>query len=520
MARLLALDWDHQQLHVVAAATGSRLRVQQAVVWPEPRTLQLAEAELVGKQLRERLTAAGITAGGVVACLGRDRVIVKEVRYPAASPADEPAIVRFQAAKELTDSAADVIIDYFPLGELAPNGERRAAALVIRKDVLAAYQALCKGAGLKLLGLTPRPLGTLACWRELVAKNVTPVPADSGSAYAILATGERWAEICVVRGNGILFSRALTVGASLAGDVRRNLAVYASQWPQYPVAGVLVAGGDDQAAVREQLQTTLAVPIHAFDPFATADRGTLPGAGLGGFTGAVGLLYAESSRAAPAINFVHPKQPVVQADPNKRKAVFYLAAAAVLLLGVGAFCWSQLDDRDRQIRNLMADKTDLDKQLTALQADVQRIKALDEWTKTQVNWLDELYDMTTRVPDTNALRLTDMTVKAGDPQGRQAKEKLGHISLKGIARGDGKALDHLRSQMETEASFRNVEPSNPTENRLTFERRRFPSQFSTGVSLEVRPPSKYVRELPKPSRPRASDAQPGEGDDAPEGGRP
>jgi hypothetical protein len=206
-------------------------------------------------------------------------------------------------------------------------------------------------------------------------------------------------------------------------------------------------------------------------------------------------LYAEAAGGQYAINFVHPKQAQAGSDSNKRRFVLAGAAAAVLLVGAVALGYSELSARDRDIQRLLAEKTDLDRQNRELLPDAERIKALDEWTKTQVNWLDELYDMTDRVPDTEALRLTEFLATSGNPQGRTAREKRGHITLKGVARGDNKAIDYLRRQIESESTFHNLEPSSQAPNRTTFDRQRFPVQFSTGASVEARPPAKYVREL-------------------------
>lgn len=522
MARVLALDWDHQQLHVIAASTGSRLRVQHAQVWAEPQAPVPAEAEALGKHLRERLTAAGIAPGVVVACLGRERVILKEVRYPPASAADEPAVVRFQAAKELTDSADDVVIDYTPLGDPAAAGERRALALIVRKEVVAAYQTLCRAAGLKLLALTPRPFGTLACYSELVARGLAPGPeGGADAAVAVVTLAERWAEFCVLRGEAVLFTRALAPGPGLAGEVRRNLAVYAGQWPQHPVRGVCVAG-DDEGTLRQHWQGTLSVPVHVLDPFAAAERENAPARGLGGFTAAAGLLYGESARRVLPINFARPKQPTTAADPNRRKLVFYGVAVAALLLGLVIFGYSQLALRDREYQKLLDLKLELDKIYNDLQADDRRFKALDDWTRTHVNWLDELFDMTDRIPDTDSLRLTELTAVAGDPAGRTRTAKLGRIAIKGISR-DQRAIDYLRRQLEGESYFHNVEPTNPRGNPL-FDRQRFPIGFQTGVRIDPRPPTKYVRQVEEPEeaaarRSRRSQATATESPDG-EGGRP
>src|SRR5205807_8726763 len=120
--------------------------------------------------------------------VGRDRVILKESRYPQVTPAEEPAVVRFQAVKELTEPAEEVVLDYTPVGEAAEGEERRALVLVMRRELLTAYRVLCKAAGLKLLALTPRPFGILAYFRA--ARR--PQASQADGADAVLTIGEHW----------------------------------------------------------------------------------------------------------------------------------------------------------------------------------------------------------------------------------------------------------------------------------------------------------------------------------------
>src|SRR5215213_7808239 len=108
---------------------------------------------------------AGIAPAPVLACIGRDRVIVKEVRFPAVPDTEEPAIVRFQAVKELNDPPDEVVIDYVLTGTATLGTERKAAALVVRREMVDSYRKMCETAGLKLAALTPRMVGAAACLR-------------------------------------------------------------------------------------------------------------------------------------------------------------------------------------------------------------------------------------------------------------------------------------------------------------------------------------------------------------------
>ena len=99
MSRFIALDWDAQQLLLVSGDVGRKgVRVEKAVSWPLPEELRPASAEMLGRKLRDFLKAQDIAPAPVLACLGRERVIIKELRFPAVAAAEEPGLVRFQAS--------------------------------------------------------------------------------------------------------------------------------------------------------------------------------------------------------------------------------------------------------------------------------------------------------------------------------------------------------------------------------------------------------------------------------------
>jgi Tfp pilus assembly PilM family ATPase len=495
LKRFLALDWDHKQLHiVVAAVSGGVVRVQKTAVFAEEQTPNLGEAEALGQRLRAHLKEAGIAPAPVLACVGRDRVILKEVRYPAVKPSEEPALVRFQAAKELTEPMDEVVLDYATTGQAAAGGEQRALALIVRRELLNAYQALCQAAGLKLSALVPRPFALLAC---LNAIGIPPSAADAGGpGLAVLSLTERWAELCVARGDTLLFARSLASGASLAGEVRRNLAVYGGQWPQHPVRTLYVAdGGVEHAALCGRLRELMQIPVEPFDPFA-GTQGTPPSGTVGGsFAAAVGLLRVQAQRRPFAVNFVHPKEPLPPDTSSRKRLLVAAGLAASLLLVLVWFGHSQLASLDTEMASLLDRKASLDRELHLLQEDEARIQAINEWTDGEVVWLDELYDLAERFPDVQRMHLTTLN---GEPltrttKGKNATKYVARLTLKGIINYDYELVDQLIGRLTRDGHYR-PDPKQIKPN-TGIDRIRFRQEFSTRADVEKRLPKQYTSRL-------------------------
>jgi Tfp pilus assembly PilM family ATPase len=490
LARFLALDWDHGQLHVVSANVGrGGVQIQRAAVWQQEQDPASGDAEALGLVLRERLREAGIAPAPVLVSVGRDRVILKDVRYPQVPASEEPAVVRFQASKELTEPADEVVIDYAPTGEPGPNGERRALALILRRRLLTAYQNVCKAAGLKLLAVTPRPFGIAACaLRSAGALVLSPAPEAAGVAVAVLTVAGGWAEFSVVRGDHLLFARSLAAGTGLVGEIRRNLALYAGQ-PQVTsardrVQALYVAGDGENAGLREGLQELLAIPVHPLDPFAGAAGLDLAGP-RAGFAGAVGLLYAQA-QGLP-IDFAHPKEPRPETDPNKRRKLVAALGAVALLAGVFIIGQIVLAYRQKNIAELQDQLQALDGQVSLLQKDSDNLKTLKGWTDTAVPWIEELAEVSERFPDTKVMHLTELsgrptTVKASD------QKHVAEMALNGEYTGDEQEVIRLNGRLlQTSLTsyyhLADQKITQPPDNRT-------PGKFTEKILIEKRDPDK------------------------------
>jgi hypothetical protein len=463
VANFIAIDLDSQGLYVVAGdARRSGLKITRAFPWSAdtsadgdaPPTLTVETAPAIGEKLRDKLRAANIALAPIFVSIGRDRVILKEVKYPPVDPVEEPAVVRFQAMKEMTESPDDIVLDYAPLGD--SDGERLAMVVVMRKDLFNAIQTLSQKLGQKLAGVTPRPYAVAAVVSRALAAGVVPPPAEPTEAIAALTLSPAGGEFTIVRGGEVTFTLAIPAPVvanetMLISQLRRNLAVYAGQHPGHPIQAVYLADGGEVWA--ERLRSALSVPVHAFDPLMEAAP-EIPAALRGRFAGAVGLLAGRAADRLP-INFAAPRKPEAPKDPAKKRLVVVATLALLLCGAVLAAGRYYVQGFQSQLTGLQAQRDELKSQITQTGPDAIRLKAIDAWTKREVNWLDELYELADRMPADDSVRLNMLTATAiqADKTGKQEAQANVEIRLA--------ATDNTAATRLSDAFVR----ANPTANK-------------------------------------------------------
>lgn len=431
MARFLAIDADAGGLFVVSATPrgGGALAIEQTVALAdEAAPLSASTAVALGTKIKELLKQAAIRPAPVLLVVGRDRVILKDVHYPPSAPADEPAVVRFQAVRDLTESADDVLMDYTPSTREVVAGERRATAVFIRKEVVQAARMMCEAAGLTLKAVTPRPFALAASLRHAFTTGAAPAPDDATATLAVVSVWDGGGEFTVIRGPDITFARtipsqATQSEAALVAEVKRNLAVYAGQHPAGPVQAVYLAEADDPGAGWSgRVRAALMVPVHTFDPMAGHPAADLiPPPLRGRFAGPIGLLSARSVSATLPINFTQPRQPRAEASKGRPRVLFAALAGVLVLAMVGAYAYLQIARVARIKTARVAERDGIDDQLKGLEQNQKRLAAADEFAKREVNVLDQLYDFAEMVPDVSKASVTEFHLNALPPPRKEAR---------------------------------------------------------------------------------------------------
>ncbi|HEX4592580.1 MAG TPA: hypothetical protein VH120_21835, partial [Gemmataceae bacterium] len=190
--------------------------------------------------------------------------------------------------------------------------------------------------------------------------------------------------------------------------------------------------------------------VFRFDPLAGVEPPA--GAAAGSFAGIAGLLHLHGRGNALPINFVHPREPKPPADPNRRMLTWAGIAAGILVLLGGATGYALVASKQKEVDALLKQQAEFDAELSKLDMDRRRIAAVDQWQKSSIVWLDELYNLTSRFPDVNRVRLTELIAQPlplPPPQpGRSIDpdKPVAEVKLKGVTTDDN-ALSALGREL-------------------------------------------------------------------------
>ena len=505
MSRLLAVDI---QPHGLSLAEGrvraGSLTINRILHWSEGCPAFSPEsAAAIGTGLKERLQNAGITPAPLLLAIGRDRVILKELRYPPVPAADEPNLVRFQALKETSESPEDLLVDYLPHPSDPDNPERRATAVIISKTLIQAAQTFATAAGCKLTGVTPRPFLAPALIARAVAAGALEVPAATTEAIGLLHLGKESGEFTVVQNGIVTFARSLpriVLGseAALESELRRNLAVLAGTLNAVPIRAILIPERPG-AGWSERLGSALPIPVVGFDPLIGSPAAEASAAIGDRLAGPVGLLANSVAPQVLPINFVNPRQPKPEANPlRKQLLAASLLGSLLLIVGIG-FGILELDASARTLQRLQREKIDLETEKARVELDAKRVKLVEEWQTRSPVWLDELYDLADRFDQLDDTRVSAIITSTLPPDKAGKRPASGRIEIK-LATRDPQAVTELVTAINRDNTGpqKHYVAVQKTTGGLATGGSPFNQLFTITALVNRRAPDEYIRRLDIP----------------------
>jgi hypothetical protein len=490
VARYLAIDWNPRQLHVLAVDTAKgHARAGQALAVPLDEELTPASAERIGKKLRDALKTADLAPAPALWTIGRDRFVLRELTIPVAPVNEEPAIVRFQVAKESTEPLADAIIDYTYASPPQSGQPRKVLAVVARKAVVQAINAVSTTAGLKVKAVTPR---------AFAASGLLSRKAPATETQALLLPTADGAEFLIFHGPNLAWARAFPAAANLTAEIRRTLLLLAGQNADLATVARLLAPPSLNVGA-------VPAPVEPLDPWLPTDTRPEPAEA---YLGPLGL--AEASRRTLPINLAAPKEPTATVDHGKRNRVAAMLGIGVLVPVLFLFGFVMLSKQRSRIQALMTEKEQLDKEWTEAEQTRADVKGLKDWEQSSISWIDELYDLAARFPHETGLRLSQVSAAplAGKTNTNTKDGKfVGVVTLHGVMQGDqDKLVRQFMAKLREDPHLRVTSPD--------FRG----NEFTVRIEVAAQPGSAFKTKLDVPPQPKRTaeeemtpDPEPGAG---------
>ncbi|HVW36136.1 MAG TPA: hypothetical protein VHB99_02485, partial [Pirellulales bacterium] len=429
MARILAIEWDNTEARVVVATPrGESISIDEAFAIPlPPRGEQDSGDADRGAVIGAAIGARRLGRVQCLAAVGRASIELKQLSLPP-SPDDElPDLVRFQALRDFHSLDEDWPLDFIPLTPEADK-PRQVLAAAISTELVAQIRGTMRKAGLEPERLVLRPCAAASLLRRVEIHE----PEHVRLLVDVLADE---ADLTVLVDGQVVFLRTARLpGDALAPDahrplvseIRRTIAAARNQLGGRKVDAIHLCGsGADHAALAAQIEREIDLPCRVFDPFAglslSRELKTSPPDRTGRFTPLVGMLIDESQQAAPAIDFLNPRRRPPPPDHRRKLALVGAAVGALVLLGAGWF-WSQLSQLDDEIATLAQDSKDKDKLVAKAKEFELAAKEIDAWRAGDINWLDELRELSGDFPVAKDVLITQLRMGPHNAGGEIALE--------------------------------------------------------------------------------------------------
>ncbi|HVA47153.1 MAG TPA: hypothetical protein VNH11_12365 [Pirellulales bacterium] len=448
MARLLALEWDNREARVaVATPRAGGATIDDAFVVALPERAEGAAAEqAIGDAIAAALAERRWGRVEALTAVGRAGIELKQLTLPPAPDEELPDLVRFQAVREFHSLGEDWPLDFIPLAG-PPGAPRKVLAAAVSPDLVKQIRETCSRAKVTPERLVLRPCAAAS----LLARARWEAVAKAKLLVDLLAED---ADLTVLVDNEVVFLRTVKLSGDVAspagqtmlvGEIRRTAAAARNQTGGLAVEAIyLCASGDEQSQLASEIETQLGIATHVFDPFSGLSlspglQRALP-ASPGRFAPVLGMLLDEAEQRRHTVDFLNPRRR--PPPPNHRRTVIWAAAAACVLLAAG-FSWleSSLGALDDQLSKLGSESKNLDKVVTKSK-DLQRaVEEVGAWADSDVNWLDELRELSLDMPPARDVLLSRLNMSANGA--------VGQIDLEGLLRGANSAAQ-LESALRDE----------------------------------------------------------------------
>jgi len=422
MAQYLAVDWDATELRIVLASSQRGLiRILKAESTPlefDERSDGTQTADF-GQTLKHLVKSYKVPHAPLLLGLNRASVDMMTFRLPKSKPEELPDLVKNQALRDSPGFTETSSLDF--IFSPAPEGDQlRSIAATITRTQLKQYRGICQAAGLRAKRIEFRPLALAELYW-----NSTPA-SDQPVLLVQCTTSE--IDMVVVEATHVVFVRAIKLPDSLteaerteriASEIGRTIAVSRQEVEGATLEKVILYGNTDEFTSLQERLTDQEIETIIQNPFQlpcvlAPAKANITGASdnPGHYAALFGMILGEQSKSSARIDFLHPREKPQPLNIARFVALFLLLVGIV---GFAAYAWN-----NRQLAQLNQNLADLKEEVTQLYARYQQnnptyiqLWFAGNWEIQPLIWLDELRDISVRMPPEQDVVIEQMTFGTG-----------------------------------------------------------------------------------------------------------
>ncbi|QDU81789.1 Competence protein A [Polystyrenella longa] len=425
MARLLAVDWDRKEIRlVVGFIRRKELHIERV------EAVYLQPDEDVSSALHDAVEM--IRAGKAFTLLGvnRSQVELLQMQVPVVSDNELPLMVANQAMRDSSTITEESTLDFITTGttdEGALNVTAAAISSAGQTEVINTAEAA---------GIHPSKIQL----RPYAAARLFALTSGIDEPCLLINMLSDSFDLTVVENRKVKISRtiqlpdetsAVELHQKILAEIHRTLMLITQeQIAAESVKHIYVFGGEEHLDLFLRVQEEFQIECGAYEVFESvgASKVTIS-TDPGRYASLVGMMLQHSKGETVDFDFANPRK--APPPPNRNRQKILIAAGVVALVAAG---WMYLDDQLADITDKVAaltversNKKELaEKAITP----ARQLKALKDWEARNINWLDELRDISVQLPPSKDAMIQRMSLSLA-PEGRGA---AGQISFQGFVR--------------------------------------------------------------------------------------
>ncbi len=360
-------------------------------------------ADLLVQQLQEVVSECKASRAKLILAVGRGSVDSATFRVPPSTEAELPTLVENIAQRQLTGLGDDPTIDFvsFPPQE---DGSRSVSAMALASSDSKLIRRLVEASGCQTASavVVTHALRTFA----------PAAPEGDETATLVVSKGLQASHILVVQHGSPVLSRTLRLapGASredeaafIAGEIQRTVLTIGDHLDNDVAIShaVLVGSHLETAALAESLEGRIDATVSQVSAAEFVETESAE-ATQGSYAPLIAAVREAATGIQPAVDFLHPKRPPTQI--GQRNKVLAIAAGLLLLVGGGWYyvhsLFADVRGRIAEVQPGLESVTEFLKETAGMR---KQAAGLARWDTSRMNWLDELRDLTIRMPSSPEL---------------------------------------------------------------------------------------------------------------------